>query len=98
MILIFDSWIQDTHWFWLTLFVTDDGNFWFPDSGYTLTLFDHTSTNEIIFDWAVSQKDQEFLSYGMLVEPTGNDDTFKYEHKEGDTTGNTYILCSYYFY
>jgi len=80
----------------LTLSITDDGTFWFPDSGYTLTLFDNTATNEIIFDWAVSQKDQEFLSYGILVEPRGNDDTFNYTHNEGDTTGKTYILFSHY--
>jgi hypothetical protein len=54
-------------------------------------MYHNTATNEIIFDWAVSQKDQEFLSYGILVEPRGNDDRFNYTHNEGDTTGKTYI-------
>ena len=36
----FGSQIQDTHWPYLTLSITDNGNVWFPDSGYTLTLFD----------------------------------------------------------
>ena len=36
----FGSQMQDTQWPCLTLSITDNGNCWFPDSGYILTLFD----------------------------------------------------------
>lgn len=72
--------------------IVDDSSFWFPESGYSVTVFDHEGAGTSIFQWSAVQKDQEFLTYGILVDPKSSESSFAYYHSQGEVTGNYFTV------